>query len=67
MYLLLGNFQMERGDYEGALQSFEHARVQVRPYGGQPLLVVSLVSFPIGLLQRIENRSPTLTDIRMEI
>ena len=24
MYLLLANFQMERSDYKGAIQSFEH-------------------------------------------
>ena len=54
MYLLLGNSHMERSDYEGAIQSFEHARAQMRHYGGRPLLVVSLVSFLMGLLQRIE-------------
>ena len=54
MYLLLGNFQMERGDYEGAIQSFEHARAQIRHDEGRLFLVVSLVSFLVGVLQRIE-------------
>ena len=52
MYLLLGNFQMERSDYDGAIQSFEHARAQMRHDEGRPLLVVSLVSFLVGVLQR---------------
>jgi hypothetical protein len=54
MYLLLGDSHMERSDYDHAIQSFKQARAQMRPYGGQPLLVVSLVNFLIGLLQRIE-------------
>ena len=54
MYLLLGNAHMERSDYEGAVQLFEHAQAQMRHYGGPPLLVVSLVSFLMGILQRIE-------------
>ena len=43
---------MERSDYEGAVQSFEHARAQLRHYGDLPLFVVSLASFLI-VLQRI--------------
>ena len=66
MYLLLGNFQMERSDYEGALQSFEHARARVRHDEGRSLLVVSLVSPLIGVLQRIEI-AHRLIDIWMEI
>jgi hypothetical protein len=54
MYLLLGNAHMERSDYEGAVQSFEHARAQIRHDEGRPLSVVSLVSFPMPVLQRIE-------------
>ena len=54
MYLLLGESHIERSDYEGAIQSFEHARAQTRHYEGLPLLVVSLVSFLMGVLQRIE-------------
>jgi hypothetical protein len=54
MYLLLGNSHMESSDYEGAIQSFEYARARMRHYGGQPLLVVSLVSFLTGLLQCVE-------------
>jgi hypothetical protein len=57
---------MERCDYEGAVQSFEHARAQLRPFGDLPLLVVSLVSLLMGVLQRIEI-THQLTDIRMEI
>jgi hypothetical protein len=45
---------MERSDYVGARQSFEHARARMRHDGGQLLLVVSLVSFPMDVLQRIE-------------
>jgi hypothetical protein len=45
MYPLLGNSLMERSDYEGTIQSFEHARAQMRYYGGGLLLVVSLVAF----------------------
>jgi hypothetical protein len=51
MYLLLGNFQMERSDYEGAIQLFERGQAQMRHYRGRPLLVVSLVSFLVGVLQ----------------
>ena len=58
MYFLLGNSHMERGDYEGAIQSFEHARAQMRHYGGRPLLVVSWVSF----LMMYCNVSKSLTD-----
>ena len=61
MYLLLGNAHMERSDYEGAVQLFEHAQAQMRHYGGPPLLVVSLVSFLMGILQ-VCNVSKSLTD-----
>ncbi|KAF8546059.1 WD40 repeat-like protein, partial [Imleria badia] len=44
MYLLLGNSQMETSDYEGAIQSFEHARDQMRYHTSRPLFVVSLIS-----------------------
>jgi hypothetical protein len=54
MYLLLGNFQMERSDYEGAIQSFEHARAQMRHNEGRSLLVVSLVGPLMNVLQRFE-------------
>jgi hypothetical protein len=46
---------MERSDYEGAIQSFEHARAQMRHYKSPPLLVVSLVSFLMCVLQPIET------------
>ena len=55
MYFLLGNSHMERSDYEGAIQSFEHAQAQVRHYESPPLLVVSLVYFLLGVLQPIET------------
>ena len=45
---------MERSDYEGAIQSFERAQAQMRTYVGHPLLVVSLVSFLMCVLQQIE-------------
>jgi hypothetical protein len=55
MYLLLGNFQMERSNYDGAIQLFERGQAQMRHYGGRPLLVVSLVSFLVGVLQHTES------------
>ena len=68
MYLLLGNFQMERSDYKGAIQSFEHARAQMQHNEGGSLLVVSLVSPLMGVcIPTYRNRSPSLIDIRMEI
>ena len=54
MYLCLGNSRMESGDYEGAIQSFELARTQLRPDTSHALLVVSLVSFPTVIAQHIE-------------
>ena len=51
MYLLLGDSRMERSDYVGAVQSFECARGQMRSDGGRALLVVSLVSSPVAILQ----------------
>ena len=53
MYLLLGNSHMERSDYQRAVQSFEYARSQMR-YMDRSLLVISLVSFLMGVSQRIE-------------
>ena len=54
MYLLLGNSHMGRSNYESAIQSFGRARAQMRCYGGGPLLVLSLVSPLVAVLQRIE-------------
>ena len=54
MFLLHGNSHTKRGDYEGAIQLFEHAQAQMRHYEGRSLLVISLVSFLMGVLQRIE-------------
>ena len=45
MYLLLGNSQMERNDYEGAMHSFKCARDRMRPHTSRLLLVISLVRF----------------------
>ena len=36
---------MESGNYEDAIQSFGHARAQLRPYPNQSLFVISLASF----------------------
>ncbi|KAF8123581.1 hypothetical protein EV363DRAFT_1356177 [Boletus edulis] len=44
MYLLLGDSQMESGDYERAIQSFERARAQMPHDIGQPLFAISLVT-----------------------
>ena len=55
MYLLLGNSHMETGDYKGAIQLFERARAQTRPHTSQALSVVSLVSFLMAILHRIEH------------
>ncbi|KAF8555025.1 TPR-like protein [Imleria badia] len=44
MYLLLGNSQMETSDYEGAIQSFERGRAQMRHHTSRTLIVVSLIS-----------------------
>ncbi|KAF8435996.1 hypothetical protein L210DRAFT_3549787 [Boletus edulis BED1] len=44
MYLLLGNSQMECGDHDGAIQSFERARAQKRDYLRLPLFAISLIT-----------------------
>ena len=54
MCLLLGNSRMESHDYEGAIQSFEHAQAQLRPHASPTLSVVSLVRSPTAILQSIE-------------
>ena len=54
MYFLLGNSHMERSNYVGAIQSFQHAQAQMRHYECQSLLVVSLVSPLMSVSQRIE-------------
>ncbi|KAF8436010.1 hypothetical protein L210DRAFT_3549851 [Boletus edulis BED1] len=59
MYLLLGNSQMECGDHDGAIQSFECARVQNRDYLGPPFSAISLITgwkfsnLDITILQRL--------------
>jgi hypothetical protein len=57
---------MERSNYEGAIESFKHARAQMRHYGDRLLVVISLVSFLMGVLQCIES-AHRLTAVRMEI
>ncbi|KAF8129810.1 hypothetical protein EV363DRAFT_1417516 [Boletus edulis] len=44
MYLLLGGSQMDCGDYERAIQSFDCARAQMPDDIGQPLFVISLIT-----------------------
>ncbi|KAF8129771.1 hypothetical protein EV363DRAFT_1336453 [Boletus edulis] len=44
MYLLLGSSQMERGDYERAIHSFERARAQMPDDVGQTLFAISLIT-----------------------
>ena len=51
MYLLVGNLLMERSDHDGAIQSLEHARAQLKHYGGRPLFVIPLVSFPMAIVR----------------
>jgi len=51
MYLLLGNSNMECSDYEGAIQSFERARIEMGCHTTRPLLVASLVSFLMAISQ----------------
>ena len=45
---------MEHSDYEGAIQSFEHAQAQMPHHASRPLLLVSLVSFPTAILKCIK-------------
>jgi hypothetical protein len=54
MYLLLGNSHMGDGDYEGAIESFECARAQMRAHPSRGLLMVSLVRSLTAILQPIE-------------
>ena len=56
MYFLLGNSQMETGDHEGSIQSFEYARARMQHHTSQPLFVVSLVCIPMGKLHYIAHR-----------
>ena len=48
MYILIGKSHMERSDYDGAIQLFEHARARLKHYGGRPSFVIPLVSFPMA-------------------
>jgi hypothetical protein len=51
MHFLLGNSRMESGDYNGAIQLFERARAQALYHPSQALLVVSLVSDLVDILE----------------
>ena len=55
MYFLLGNSCMESGDYEGAIQLFERARVHTRYRTGEGLSMISLVSCLMAILLHIET------------
>ncbi|KAF8546871.1 hypothetical protein OG21DRAFT_1027557 [Imleria badia] len=67
MYLLLGNSQMDKGDFTAAIQSFEHGRAQMRHHTSRTLFVISLVGLLIATIVMYRYPSPSLTDIRMEI
>ena len=59
---------MERGDFNGAIQSFKRARDQSRSYASQTLMVISLVSDLMTVLHCIETTCNLyLTDIWMEV
>lgn len=45
---------MEHKDYDAAIHSFESARAEMRNHTSQPLLAVSLVSFPVEITRCIE-------------
>ena len=55
MYLLLGNSRLESGDYIGAIQLFERARVQTRYHASPGLSMVSLVSFLMAILKSTQT------------
>ncbi|KAF8554674.1 WD40 repeat-like protein [Imleria badia] len=44
IYILLGDSQVESGDFTAAIQSFERARAQMRHHTSRTLLLVSLIS-----------------------
>ena len=46
---------MESNDYKGAIQLFERVHAQTRPHTSQSLSMMSLVSFLMAILQRIEH------------
>ena len=46
---------METGDYVGATQCFEHARIQMRHYTSRTLFVVSLASVLMSKIRCIES------------
>ena len=65
MYLLLGNFYMDRRNFEDAVRSFKRARAQLHDHTSKPPLVISLVSSLLHILQWLWL--PLLTDNWMEI
>lgn len=67
MHLLVGDSRMESNDYHGAIESFEHARTQMRHHTSQALLMISLVSVSMSISQRVKIAQFLLTDIWMEI
>ena len=67
MYLLLGNSHMESSDYEGAIQSFEHAQAQMPHHASRLLLLVSLVSFVTVVLHLIKISHPLIEIARTSI
>jgi hypothetical protein len=54
MHLLHGNSRVENGNHDGAIRSFKRARAQLRPHTSRALSMISLVSFLVATLQRIE-------------
>ena len=46
---------MESGDYKDAIQLFKRALAQIRPHASGALSLISLVSFLVAIMQRIET------------
>ena len=43
MHLFLGNLDMEKGDYERAIQSFQHAQIKLNDHKERLPLMITLV------------------------
>ena len=54
MHLLHGNSQVEGGDYERAIQSFERARDKLRDHKEGLPLIISLVSLLLSRFIEID-------------
>ena len=52
MYVLLGNKSMTEGDYERAIQLFNHARASYLSHDSSRLEIISLVRFPFWFNRR---------------